>query len=97
MATPDEEILASVSGDPEVKEAAKAVILKAIAQVSFLMDQGKPERQDKMLSIVAAPVIREVINPRSKSQAEIDEEVKQATADFHDMRRKMVGEDSDAD
>lgn len=68
-----------------VQRAYTALLLKAAAHAAHTLDHGSPERKDKMVTLLAAPAVRQTLAPRADDANLADME------EFHRLRREMIG------
>lgn len=77
--------LAAASEDEAVKAAFRDLLMDAAVKARQILNNGTPDRQDKVLQMFAAPAVRSALTPRGDDNTgtELDE--------FHKQRQAVFG------
>ena len=81
---PDLNLTAIAAQDAEVRAAVRALAMASIAKAHMLLEHGTPDRQDRMISLIAGPIIKDTLAP-SNDPADADFSQK-----FHALRQSMM-------
>lgn len=84
MASPADEAIAEAGRDPEVVDAAKALILDVLGEARRTLHGGDPPSKQAVMRMFATPIVKEVLSPTRESTDDDHEELVER---FHQIRR----------